>query len=254
MTNPSAPWRTRGRRCLAVLAAAAGLTAPRPDPLNAQVHAPGLRGQGEPAAEVRVFETVQPETGRRSLHVMEGLSPGEIQAVQNALRRAGFGAAWREGVLDPFTRGGLQSFQTRCGLTVCACVSLETLIELGLRTRVAETIVLDPPATARAPAAPGDEADYRPPGEEREPKAAYINYGRYYPFGVIYLTPFIPVHGDPAHGIAVTHGGRGPQGFVGVHAGGLHVGAAVRPSPAVRAPLVPFGRVPMPPNVVRSGH
>ena len=39
---------------------------------------------------IRVLETVEPSTGRRSLHVMEGLSPDEIRAVQRALSRAGF--------------------------------------------------------------------------------------------------------------------------------------------------------------------
>jgi hypothetical protein len=205
-------------------------------------------------AEVRVFETVQPETGRRSLHVLEGLSPEEIRSVQRALRQAGFDAPWEEGVLDPFTRGALQSFQTRRGLAVCACVSLETLIELGLRTRVAETIVLEPLPPAGTPDVLGDERRGLKAAEEEDSLAGYVDYGRYYPFGVIYLTPFIPAHHGQVHGLAVTHGSGPPHGFVGVQAGGLRVGAAVGGAPSVRPPLVSFGRVPMLPNVVRSGH
>ncbi len=208
----------------------------------------GLPAQG--ASEIRVFETVQPETGRRSLHVLEGLSPEEIRAVQGALRRAGFDAPWQEGALDPFTRGALQGFQTRRGLTVCACVSLETLIELGLRTRVAETIVLEPASSASE--RPEDELPPEAAADEGPP-APYIDYGRYYPFGVIYLTPVIPVHRARARGLAVTHAGSPLQGFVGVQAGGLQVGAVLGGAPSVRPPLVPFGRVPMPPNVVRGG-
>jgi hypothetical protein len=108
----------------------------QPLPLAAQTDARAQR-------EVRVLETVEPSTGRRSLHVMEGLSPDEIRAVQRALRDVGFGEPWRGGTLDPFTRGALQRFQTHRGLAVCACVSLETLIELDLEVRVAETIVLE---------------------------------------------------------------------------------------------------------------
>lgn len=208
----------------------------------------GLRAQQAPA-EIRVFETVQPDTGRRSLHVLEGLSPEEIRAVQLGLARAGFDGPWQEGVLDPFTRGALQSFQTRRGLTVCACVSLETVIELGLRTRVAETIVLEPRPASAALEKPGDEARGSQVAERDSP-AGSIDYGSYYPFGVIYLTPFIPVH-PHSERLGVRHGGKPLRGFVGLQAGGLHVGAAV--APPVRPPLVPFGRVPMPPNVVRGG-
>ena len=63
--------------------------------------------------DVRVLETVEPATGRRSLHVREGLSPDEVRAVQWALSRAGIGEPWREGLVDPFTRGALQRFQTQ---------------------------------------------------------------------------------------------------------------------------------------------
>lgn len=231
------PFTARPARLALVAALVAGLVAAWPA---------GLRAQGEPAA-VRVLETVHPDTGWRSLHVLEGLSPEEIRAVQNALSRAGFGAAWRDGVLDPFTRGALQSFQTRRGLSVCACVSLETLIELGLRTRVAETVVLAPPA--RASAAEDDRGD-RPSAEGAPSRSPFVDYGSYYPFGVVYLAPVVRLHHGAAHAVAVTRGGV--DGFAGVRAGGLHVGAGMA-APAARPPLVPFGRVPLPANAVRGG-
>jgi hypothetical protein len=226
----------------------------QPLPLAAQTDARAQR-------EVRVLETVEPSTGRRSLYVMEGLSPDEIRAVQRALRDAGFGEPWRDGTLDPFTRGALQRFQTHRGLAVCACVSLETLIELDLEVRVAETIVLEEPTR------PHDESveEAMDRGEVGPPDAAptYVDYGRYYPYGVIYLAPYVhpyygPLHGDRDGGARARARRAGPGFAIGAHVGGLHVGAGARSAPANRSlpaarPLGPFPRVPAPPNVVRGG-
>lgn len=226
----------------------------QPLPLAAQTDA-GAR------SDVRVLETVEPSTGRRSLHVMEGLSPHEIRAVQRALSDAGFSQPWREGTLDPFTRGALQRFQTHRGLAVCACVSLETLIELDLEIRVADTIVLEEPPGTQAEDV-GDAAD----GGEIGPQDAtptYVDYGRYYPYGVIYLSPYIHPHFDPVHGVLDGRAGAlarraGPGFAIGARAAGLYVGAAARPSAAIGSfqaarPLGPFPRVAPPPNVVRGG-
>ncbi len=231
----------------------------QPLPVTAQTDAAARR-------EVRVLETVEPSTGRRSLHVMEGLSPDEIRAVQRALSRAGFGEPWREASLDPFTRGALQRFQTHRGLAVCACVSLETLIELDLRVRVAETIVLEELPRPEME----DVEDVADAGEGLQDAApTYVDYGRYYPYGVVYLAPHIHPHHDPVHGSLAGGAGalarRAGRGFaIGARFGGVHVGAAVGaqpavgtataigPSPALR-PLGPFPRVAPPPNVVRGG-
>lgn len=203
--------------------------------------------------EVRVLETVEPATGRRSLHVMEGLSPDEVRAVQRALRRAGFGEPWREGSLDPFTRGALQRFQTHRGLAVCACVSLETLIELDLRVRVAETIVLEEPSEPREDDV-GSEGDDEI-GPETAP-SGFVDYGRYYPYGVIFLSPYSHPYYDPNHGVLGSGTGVGASlvrpGFaISATAGGVTVGASIGRSPAL-SPLGPFPRVTPPPNVVRG--
>jgi hypothetical protein len=241
----------RRRPLLAVSLAALAIV--RPFPVAAQTDAAARR-------EVRVLETVQPSTGRRFLHVMEGLSPAEVRAVQQALSAAGFGEAWRDGSLDPFTRGALQRFQTHRGLAVCACVSLETLIELDLEVRVAETIVLE--ATPRPEAEDvGDVADAGDV-EPQEGKPTYVDYGRYYPYGVIYLAPYIHPYHDPVHGPLASGPGararRAGRGFaVGARFGGVHVGAAIGSAPAIGSPalrpLGPFPRVAAPPNVVRGG-
>jgi hypothetical protein len=230
----------------------------QPLPLAAQTDAAAQR-------EVRVLETVEPSTGRRSLHVMEGLAPHEIRAVQRALSGAGFGEPWREGTLDPFTRGALQRFQTHRGLTVCACVSLETLIELDLQVRVAETIVLEEPPRPEMPEMEEVEVEVADAGEvqPRDATPTYVDYGRYYPYGVIYLAPYIHPYYAPVHGPLAGGGGalsrRAGRGFaIGARFGGVHLGAAVGPAPAIGSfpaarSLGPFPRVTPPPNVVRGG-
>ncbi len=210
--------------------------------------------QVAPEGVIRVLETVQPASGRRSLHVMEGLSPAEIRAVQEALRAVGFAAAWREGHLDPFTRGALQRFQTQRGLAVCACVSLETLIELGLGVQVAETVVLEEPTEAPPAPAVREEAESSPPLAP----PVVVNYGSYYPYGVIFLAPFHHPRRDrpfhPVRGGSAIRAAFPATGFpTGVHSGaggGRWTGAGPWPPPA---PLGPFPRVSPPPNVVRGG-
>lgn len=126
--------------------------------------------QSAVAAEIGVIETVDPASGRRLLHVLEGLGHAEVRTVQRELARAGFEVRWRAGELDAFTRGALQRFQTRRGLAVCACVTIETLIELGIRTRIVQTIVL---AAAPLPeAAPGSRAG----GTPQETAPGYVEY------------------------------------------------------------------------------
>lgn len=192
--------------------------------------------QSAVAAEIGVIETVDPASGRRSLHVLEGLGHAEVRTVQRELARAGFEVPWRAGELDAFTRGALQRFQTRRGLAVCACVTIETLIELGIRTRIVQTIVL---AAAPLPeAAPGSRAG----GTPQETAPGYVEYASYYPYGVAYLVPFIPHPHDP-HGQPTFHpGGHARAGLV----------PAAGRSPAMMPRPAPFPRVSAPPNVVRG--
>ncbi len=183
--------------------------------------------QSAVAAEIGVIETVDPASGRRSLHVLEGLGHAEVRTVQRELARAGFEVSWRAGELDAFTRGALQRFQTQAGLAVCACVTIETLIELGIPTRIVQTIVL---AAAPLPeAAPGSRVGEIPQDEA----PAYVEYGSY-PYGVAYVVPFIPHPHDP--------GGHTRAGLV----------SAAGRSPAMMPRPAPFPRVSAPPNVVRG--
>lgn len=193
--------------------------------------------QSAVAAEIGVIETVDPASGRRSLHVLEGLGHAEVRTVQRELARAGFEVRWRAGELDAFTRGALQRFQTQRGLAVCACVTIETLIELGIAPRIVQTIIL---AAAPLPeAAPGSRVGGGAP-EEAIP--GYVGYDSYYPYGVAYLVPFIPHPHDP-HGQPTFHpGGHARAGLV----------PAAGRSPAMMPRPAPFPRVSAPPNVVRG--
>ena len=207
------------------------------------------------AAQIGVIETVDPASGRRSLHVLEGLGHGEVRAVQRELARAGFEASWRAGELDAFTRGALQRLQTQRGLAVCACVTIETLIELGIPTRIVQTIVLE--AAPLPEAVPGSRAE----GTSEEEAPGNVEYGSYYPYGVVYLVPFIPhphdPHGHPGahphhpHGQPTFHLGGHPGLHPGGHSGAGLVPAAGR-SPAMMPRPAPFPRVSAPPNVVRG--
>jgi hypothetical protein len=202
-----------------------------------------VSAQSAVAAEIGVIETVDPASGRRSLHVLEGLGHAEVRAVQRELARAGFEVSWQAGALDAFTRGALQRFQTQRGLAVCACVTIETLIELGIPTRIVQTIVLE--AAPLPEVAPGARAGGGAP-EEAIP--GYVGYGSYYPYGVAYLVPFIPHPHDPhGHPGAHPHDSHGPGGNARA---GL-VSAAGR-SPAMMPRPAPFPRVSAPPNVVRG--
>lgn len=223
------------------MAAAAAALAAGPRPTAGQVPGPDV---------VRVLEVVERVSGRRSLHVVESLLPDEVRMVQRALRAAGYAAPWRDGVLDPFTRGALQRFQTRRGLAVCACVSLETLVELGLSVQVAETVILEP-----LPEAPPEPAPEPPVAAAEMP--VVVNYGSYYPYGVIYLAPFAkrrhPHAPPPFGGRPVAAGFPGaltpPAIGFGVASGRW---PSVAPAP-VPTSLGPFPRVTPPPNVVRGG-
>ncbi len=202
-----------------------------------------VSAQSAVAAEIGVIETVDPASRRRSLHVLEGLGHAEVRAVQRELARAGFEASWRAGELDAFTRGALQLFQTQRGLAVCACVTIETLIELGIPTRIVQTIVLE--AAPLPEAAPGARAG----GTPQEEAPGYVEYASYYPYGVAYLVPFIPHPHDPG---AHPHDPHGQPTFrPGAPARAGLVPAAGRSAPMMSR-SAPFRRVSAPPNVVRG--
>jgi hypothetical protein len=99
-------------------------------------HAQSRREQG-----IRVVETVDPVSGARYRQTVYDLTKKEIQAVQRALRQAGYlGVGWT-GRLDPGTVRALGELQEDRGLYPCDCVSYETIVALGLKPDVEVTTV-----------------------------------------------------------------------------------------------------------------
>lgn len=114
----------------------------------AAVPAPEARAQAvsiEPAETIRVVERVDQHGRRVEREVVDRLLPAEILAVQVALADAGFELGAMTGALDPATRGALRRFQIDRGLSICGCVSYETVVALGIVPRV----VADVPSYAR---------------------------------------------------------------------------------------------------------
>lgn len=101
----------------------------------AAIPVPDARAQSvvlEPAETIRVVERVDRQGRRIERTVVDGLLPAEILAVQSALAEAGFGPGAMTGALDQATRGALRRFQIARGLSICGCVSYETVVALGI--------------------------------------------------------------------------------------------------------------------------
>ena len=222
MTDPVAGPGTRVGRALSVasaLVAFLGLT-----PAVARAQRPSSEGV------VRVVEFVDPATGARSRQAVYDLTKKEIQAVQRALRRAGYlGVGWT-GQLDHGTVKALGEFQDDRGLYRCDCVSYETIVALGLKPAVEVTTV-----------AVGGAGQ---PGQD--PYAGY-GAGYYYPIGVPVLVPGNPEPpGHPAHLNDSTHPGHpdGPD-HREPHPGEGEATVPARPYPPPGA--TPPGIRPLPP-------
>lgn len=92
----------------------------------------------EPAETIRVVERSDRWTGDRVREVVADLDADEVLLVQVALVDAGFALGAYTAVLDEATRGALRRFQIERGLTICGCVSYETVVALGIVPRVVE--------------------------------------------------------------------------------------------------------------------
>lgn len=100
----------------------------------------GVASGQEPG--IRVVELFHPETGTRVRRVVADLTPGEISSIQAALADAGQRSGDDAGVLGSGTRSALDRFQRERGLAACGCPSYETILSLGLRPRVSQTVVV----------------------------------------------------------------------------------------------------------------
>jgi peptidoglycan hydrolase-like protein with peptidoglycan-binding domain len=220
----------------------------------------GLIGQAPPPTPgIRVVAHFDPNTDERTFEVLAPLSGSEILSLQEALARMGVDPGARDGQLGPATRAAVTRFQRDRGLGVCGCVSYETVLVLGLRARVVQTVIgpapdfpqvevimprgvpAPPPsmsgvAPSDGPADPGSEAragqgtDYSPPA----PPPGYRGPGIWIP-----VFPYHPSVLEPIYGFRP--GDRPPPAG---DAGGVPFGPdsprqglnvpVIRPSPPAR--------------------
>jgi len=89
-----------------------------------------------PANQIRVVQALDRRTGRTVRDVVANPSPAEVLRVQVELGRSGYDPGVRSGVVDEPTRRALRRFQIDRGLTICGCLTYETIVSLGIRSRV----------------------------------------------------------------------------------------------------------------------
>lgn len=146
---------------------------------------PALAQAADSDGDIRVVEFLDPESGARYRQAVYDLTKAEIQAVQRALRAAGYlGVGWT-GQLDHGTVKALGEFQDDRGLYRCGCVSYETIVALGLK-----------PAVQVVAVAAGGAGQ---PGED----PYWYHAGTHYPLAFPVIPPADSAHpprpGDPDH-------------------------------------------------------
>jgi hypothetical protein len=219
--------------------------------------------QPPPATGIRMLARYDPATDVRTFEVLEPMSGSEILALQTALARVGFDPGPLDGQLGRGTRGALERFQRDRGLSPCGCVSYETVVGLGLRPLVLQTVIgsapeahgievimpKGPPPAPQPVAAPpgGPEAPGGQGGTGTEPGQA----PRYIETGPGWWVPVFPLHppflepirgsGGRGQGEGRGRGGAGDRGgiLIGPGAGGQGVragGVRTAPPPSRGAP------------------
>lgn len=92
-------------------------------------------------AGVRVMSFIQSAGASPSYRVVDPLRSSEVLAIQRALASAGFDPGVLDGLVGPTTRGALSGFQNAAGTTPCGCVDYQTIVGLGLRPLVVQTVI-----------------------------------------------------------------------------------------------------------------
>lgn len=208
-------WRIPKLRPLAVGSAVA-LFVCASSPLDGQV----VRRAG--TVGVRVIEVYDPATGDRIRRVAEDLTPSEISAVQRALGGQGYRVSVATGSLNPETRNALTEFQSERGLVICGCVSYETVLALGLKPQVSQTIVGRTSGVS---------------GLNRNRSLVDVVYA--IPVPVPVLPPRVPGGPDipePPDGPGVPQPPDGSSGQPSTHGTGFTTGVPLLPPPAIAPP------------------
>lgn len=170
---------------------------------------------------VRVVSYMARAGGPATHRVVEPLRATEVLAVQEALATSGHDPGALDGLMGPATRVALRRFQNTAGVAVCGCIDYETIVGLGLRPLVIQTVIGDaadePDVEIIAPPraiAPEEPSPALPPdtvlvSTVTRPEGPWV-----YPAFPVGVLPVIVGPGDPAPTPApptgVPFGGRGP--------------------------------------------
>ncbi|MDX1660215.1 MAG: peptidoglycan-binding domain-containing protein [Gemmatimonadota bacterium] len=173
----------------------------------------------EPAETIRVVERVDRWSRDVEREVVDDLAPAEILSVQVALSDAGYDPGAWDGRLSATTRSALRSFQIDRGLSICGCVSYETVVALGI-----------------VPEVVGEAGSYARRGHDR----------------VIVVTPGRSHRRSRRSGAAVVVGAGGRTGVYVGHAPAVGAGRADRVGSRDRRPR-PGGEVTRPAPRSRPG-
>ena len=191
-------------------------------------------------AGIRVIEYVSFDPRRTEHRVVEPLLPAEVLSVQRALIDLGYDPGGLDGQLGPSVRRALRGLQNSRGMDPCGCVDYATVVALGLRSLVVQTVVGAVPKDGSAveiimpPALPRPES--APPPRRSAADTVFVTaeaspYWSGTP-GLVILTPGL-------RGGASPPGAGQPTGVGGVPIGGdgpLRLG---RPSSTVRTTRPP---------------
>lgn len=102
----------------------------------------GARLQSSPGAGgVRVTAFVAAAGGAPTYRVVEPLRSTEMLAIQEALSAAGYDPGPHDGLMGPATRNALRRFQDASGTAPCGCVDHATIVGLGLRPLIVQTVI-----------------------------------------------------------------------------------------------------------------
>lgn len=95
-------------------------------------------------AGIRVMSFVDEVGGSPTYRVVQPLRGTEVLAIQRALASAGYEPGALDGLMGSATRKALGRFQVAAGTPPCACVDYASIVGLGLRPLVVQTVIGSP--------------------------------------------------------------------------------------------------------------
>lgn len=172
---------------------------------------------------VRVVAYVEEAGASPTYRVSEPLRGTEVLAIQRALASAGYGPGALDGLMGPATRDALRRFQVAAATPPCGCVDYATVVGLGLRPLVVQTVIGsagdEPAVEIIVPSRPVEPRSATPSPQPVDTVFVGVAPGRDrswpYPWTALPVgIPVIPGSGGPSPAppppAGVPFGGRGP--------------------------------------------